>query len=132
MRSLLFAVVALVVAAPLAASAPGEVPNIVSGPGAGLTNYATPVVAVVEGQTVRYQNLDVMGHDVVSDEIGPQDNPWCVRYAAGHCPLFASRIIGLRQVAVVEGVENADPLTVYGFYCSLHAAMRGNLVIVPQ
>lgn len=88
------------------------------------------VVADVDG-TVTLVNADLSAHDVVSDALGPTDNPWCPRYV-GHrfCPLFASPLVGLGGEAVVEGTDQLVPGTTYGFFCSVHSWMTGTLVAV--
>jgi outer membrane protein assembly factor BamB len=85
---------------------------IVSGPGAFLTNYATPVVTVQQGGSVTYTNLDAAQHDVLSVD-----------------GLFGTPLIGAGQQVPVSGVEALPPGS-YGFYCSLHANMQGTLSVV--
>jgi outer membrane protein assembly factor BamB len=98
---------------------PPEVPGgpsggtpIVSGPGAFLTSYATPVATVRQGGSVTYYNLDAAQHDVLSVD-----------------GLFGTPLIGAAQQAPVAGVEALAPGD-YGFYCSLHANMQGTLTVV--
>ena len=102
--------------APPSLPAPPGTPSggtpIVSGPGAFLTNYATPAVTVPQGGTLSYTNLDAAQHDVLSDD-----------------GLFGTPLIGLGQQVPVSGVEALAPGS-YGFYCSLHANMRGTITVI--
>ena len=101
--------------APPAPPAPPGAPvgtPIVSGPGAFLTTYATPVATVRQGGSVTYTNLDAAQHDVVSVD-----------------GLFGTPLIGTGAQAPVAGVESLAPGD-YAFYCSLHANMRGTLSVV--
>ena len=85
--------------------------QIVAGPGAVVTTYATPVVNVPQGGSATFTNLDVAQHDVISDQ-----------------GLFSTPLISLGESAPVAGVEALTPGS-YGFYCSLHRNMTGTLVV---
>ena len=85
--------------------------QIVAGPGAVATTYATPVVSISQGSPVTFTNLDVAQHDVISDD-----------------GLFSTPLISIGQSAPVAGAEALDPGD-YGFYCSLHRNMTGTLVV---
>lgn len=77
---------------------------------AGLT-YATPAVVAAQGDSLRFHNLDLLAHDVVSDR-----------------GLFRSAIIYNGQTTPVPGVESLGPGT-YTFHCSLHSWMKGALTV---
>ncbi len=88
------------------------------------------VVADISG-TLTLTNADIAAHDVISDAVGPTDNPWCWRYVGHHpCPLFASPLIGLGKQAKVEGTDQLVPGTAYTFFCSVHHWMTGTLVAI--
>lgn len=126
---------ALLTAAPLALALPvpaPPLPLVVALPGAWLTNYATPAAVATEGGTLTFVNLDLMTHNVVAfNAYGPGDQPWCINYVAGQCPLFWSRIIGFGEQVEVQGLDNIVPGSVYSYYCAPHPAMRGTLVALP-
>ena len=85
--------------------------QIVAGPGAVVTTYATPVVTISQGSSATFTNLDVAQHDVISDD-----------------GLFTTPLISLGESTPVTGVETLSPGS-YGFYCSLHRNMTGTLVV---
>ncbi|MCA1813467.1 MAG: hypothetical protein LC624_05900 [Halobacteriales archaeon] len=128
--ALLLGVVAL---APLAgAAALPSVPVVLALPGAWLTQYATPAMVVQPGGALGFWNLDVMYHDVVSHELGPAGQAWCMNFQVGHCPLFWSRLANLNEQVPVLGLENAVPGAQYSFYCTKHNdSMQGTLVVLP-
>jgi polyvinyl alcohol dehydrogenase (cytochrome) len=79
---------------------------------AGLT-YATPVVALAQGDSLRFNNLDAAaGHDLVSDVPS----------------LFGSQVIQAGKSSPVQGVFKLKPGT-YAFHCSLHSWMHGELQV---
>ncbi|HEX9684019.1 MAG TPA: PQQ-binding-like beta-propeller repeat protein [Acidimicrobiales bacterium] len=84
----------------------------VAGPGALLTTYATPVVAVGQGEPVTFSNLDIASHDVDSVD-GLWDSP----------------LIGLGESDTIDEIATLSPGQ-YGFFCSLHRNMTGTLVVV--
>jgi plastocyanin len=86
--------------------------QIVAGPGAVATTYATPAVTMPRGGSATFTNLDPIQHDVVSTQPG----------------LFSTPLIGIGQSTPVTGVEALAPGS-YGFYCSLHANMTGTLTV---
>jgi plastocyanin len=64
------------------------------------------------GGSLSFVNTDLPQHDVVSVN-----------------GLFASKLIGIGEVAPVNGVDKlADGA--YGFYCTIHPGMTGTLVVV--
>ena len=113
---------------------PAGVNNIVSGPQGQFYGYLTPVIVASRGGEVSYTNIDLVRHDVVQDPradgvAGPDNQPWCGRFAAGKCPVFWTPLIGLGQTTAVKGLDNIKPGTTYSFYCSLHPGMRGRLLV---
>lgn len=93
--------------------------------------YLGGVTVVDIAGTLTFTNADISAHDVVSDALGPTDNPWCSRYVAHHfCPLFASRLTGLGGQVVVEGTDQLVPGTTYTYFCSVHHWMSGTLVAI--
>lgn len=104
-------------------------------PSAGFQFVPSDVVVDVAG-TLTFTNTDLVGHDVVAFDTGPDTNPWCGRYI-GDCPLFASPIVGLGGRTVVEGTDQlpaSDPLSAttntYAFFCSVHPWMTGTLTTI--
>jgi plastocyanin len=99
--------------------------------------FVPQILPLVSGSTLAFVNTDVAGHDLVSERIGPDDNPWCGppsptsprRFELGTCPLFWSGLtapLGGRRP--VQGVQAAQPGTNYVFVCSIHEDMQGLLV----
>jgi plastocyanin len=124
----------LVLAAAVTASVPAEaaVNLVVAGPGSQATqSYVTPVVVTTVGGPLTFRNQDVQTHNVTSDAVGPDSQPWCEFFAAGGCPLFwsPSTDAGGRE-SQVGGLENAEAGETYGFHCVIHPQVRGTLVVV--
>jgi outer membrane protein assembly factor BamB/plastocyanin len=92
-------------------------PSIVSGPGAASAGYATPTMIAQQGGSLNYVNLDVVQHDVVADEAGPDGQP-----------LFRTPLLGFGQTAPVP-LDKVQAGRSYGFFCSLHPNMRGTLQV---
>lgn len=96
---------------------------VVAAPG-GFTpagTYLTPVVVVQAGgslSSLTFVNPDVDLHDVTSTD----------KDASGS-PLFHSATIEFGETAPVVGVDRLQAGNSYAFYCSLHAWMRGTLVV---
>jgi plastocyanin len=90
---------------------------VISGPGASTYGYLTPVVLATVGGSVSYTNADIARHDVVSEEKGPDG-----------LPLFRSDLAGLGETVPVKGMDRVQAGT-YGFYCSVHPGMKGQLVV---
>lgn len=109
----------------------GVGPVVATGPGGFALGYATPVVVARAGGSLTYINADVAPHDVVSDEYGPGDQPWCRNYPLNKCPMIWSNLISLANSTPVLGLDNAVPGATYTFTCSLHPNMQGTLVISP-
>jgi plastocyanin len=87
-------------------------------PGSTYSTYATPVMVTKPGGPLNFMNFDLPQHDVVSDDKGPD----------GH-PLFQSKLSGLGELAPIEGLDRLKSGQTYGFFCSLHPGMRGNLIV---
>lgn len=93
--------------------------------------YAVTVVVADTAGTLTLTNLDLTAHDLVADELGPTDNPWCPRFVGHHdCPLFASPIAGLGDQVDVEGLAQLEPGTTHEFFCSIHHWMTGTIVAI--
>jgi polyvinyl alcohol dehydrogenase (cytochrome) len=91
---------------------------VVAAPGSTYTSYATPVMTTQVGGPLSFVNLDLPQHDVTADEKGLDGRP-----------LFASRLGGLGEIVPVEGLEKVQSGKTYGFYCSIHPGMRGQLIV---
>jgi hypothetical protein len=72
-----------------------------------------------------------MLHDLVSDDLGGDGQPWCDEFARDACPLFWTPLLGLGGTAPVQGLERASALHVYNFHCLTHSGMTGMLVLAP-
>ena len=96
-----------------AASAAENPVRIIAGPGATIVNYATSRVVYLKGRTLTFTNLDAAPHNVVSKPAG----------------LFSSKLIGLGQSTPVNGVKNLKKGKNYTFVCTLHGAMKGQLLV---
>jgi plastocyanin len=77
--------------------------------------YTTPTVTMDQGERLTFQNLDVVGHDVNSNRLGPDGRR-----------LFRTPVIGPGNETFVEGSQYLTAGS-YGFYCSLHPEMEGTL-----
>lgn len=92
-----------------AAKLPGHVYTL---PGATSLGYTPRIVVILKGSPLTYHNLDIAPHDVRSTAPGK----------------FASPVITIGKTAKVIGVP-ALARGNYGFYCSIHTNMRGNLIV---
>ncbi len=101
---------------PLPDGSPG--PAVVAGPGAFYSTYATPVMVSPVGGPLSFVNNDLPQHDVVAVDRGPDG-----------LPLFRSALIGLGEIAPVEGLDRVEHGRTYAFFCSIHPGMRGTLVV---
>lgn len=138
-RQIIAAAAAVLAVATFAAPARSAVHHVyVSGPGGAFANYTVPVLVVLEGDTAEYRNFDIAAHDVRSVRFGP-DRAWCTQFPfsfpSGRCPLFTSRLISLTQTSRIHGVEDVDvppgeTVGTYDFFCTIHPAMFGKLVVV--
>jgi polyvinyl alcohol dehydrogenase (cytochrome) len=76
--------------------------------------YATPVIALGKGDTLKFTNLDSLAqHDLASDE-----------------GKFQSDLLSAGQSGPVRGVETLPP-GAYPFHCTLHTWMRGVVDVAP-
>lgn len=79
-----------------------------------------PTLTVPEGGRLTFVNLAIAGHSIYSDAWLEEDE----------LRLFNSEVVPFRGVSDVRGVSDLSP-GVYGFFCSNHMGMRGQLRIVP-
>lgn len=78
-------------------------------------------VVVVQGGGLTYMNIDLVeDHSVTSDDIDTSG-----------MRLFDSPRLRFRQSASVTGIASLAPGT-YGFHCSIHESMRGDILVVPR
>jgi plastocyanin len=70
------------------------------------------------GGPLNFLNLDAVQHDVVATTKGPDGNP-----------LFRTKLIGLGETAPVEGLDKTVSGQTYGFFCSIHPGMTGQLLV---
>jgi plastocyanin len=84
---------------------------IVAGPLAFTAGYVTRTAVVLQGQVVKFTNLDLAVHDVRS-----------------YSGLFSSSLVSLGKSTPVNGVSSLLPGK-YGFFCSIHPNMQGNLIV---
>jgi polyvinyl alcohol dehydrogenase (cytochrome) len=74
--------------------------------------YTTPAIVAAQGDTLRFTNFDAAAeHDLDSDDA-----------------LFSSPLIGSGESVLVEGVDKLPPGD-YGFHCSIHSWMVGELAV---
>ena len=111
--SVVMALVAMV--AVLAMLTPANAANgfVVAGPGGASVGYLTRPAVMQRGKNLKFINLDVPLHDVVLT----------------HNSSIRSPLIGLGKQAFVVGA-NTLPKGTFGFYCSIHPNMRGNLKVI--
>jgi hypothetical protein len=100
-----------------------------------LTNsFATPVVVAARAAgPVTLLNEDLQPHNVASDAIGPDTQPWCQFYATGACPLFRAPVTDAAgHQSTVRGLENAEAGISYAFHCELYpdSPMPGTLLVL--
>lgn len=101
---------------------------IVAVPGSYMATYGVPAAVSIPDVPVTFANLDIQGHNVVSDATrAPGSISWCPA-GGGRCPLFRAAFIDLGETAVVEGLESTPP-GIYSFFCSPHPWMTGTLIV---
>ena len=119
---------------------------IVAGPGASRArSFATPVMAVRPGDKTLLVNLDVIWHGIESEDMGPDDRPWCElvdpdlpedplsnprRKPLGECPLFWADAAVVGGTSTVQGLEGVTSGRVYAFQCTTTSGMAGDLFVV--
>jgi plastocyanin len=122
------AALVLAVAAPAASAA-----TVYAGPGAASSSFLTPNVSISAGGTLSFTNLDLVGHDVTSQQT---TRPRRRRHHHHHHhrrpappqPLFKSATVGFGSMTPVNGVEKLQPGS-YPFFCSIHPTMTGVLTV---
>ncbi|HYZ92395.1 MAG TPA: plastocyanin/azurin family copper-binding protein [Actinomycetota bacterium] len=94
--------------------------------------YVTKTIVAPVGGPVVLANADVQPHNVIAFRkylSKKAKRPWCAYYPKGNCPIFWSETIGNGQVTQVQGLDNVKSGTDYTFFCSIHPAMKGTLVV---
>ncbi len=127
----ILAVLALV-AFPLAIASPAGAVAAVAVPGSFASTYATPVVVTNVGGPLTFVNGDVAAHDVTAlEHFLPKKTKesWCKEFPKGKCPLFWSETIDGGQTTNVQGLANLQSGQQYRFFCSVHPAMTGTLIV---
>ena len=119
---------ALTAAAALAVPAsaqplPDGAVQIVAGPQAPATGYATQQVYATAGSVVTFTNLDTTTHDVTSRAT----KTVVVKGKKRQRPLFTGGANGGGSTALVS-TKGLKPGT-YAFFCSLHPGMTGTLTV---
>ncbi len=117
-------------------------------PGSRSTTYATPIVVIQPGEDVTFANTDLFPHDVRSVAMGPDSAPWCGpsepnkpehrirnprRFPLGKCPLLWTPPIALTNGVIetkVFGTNNVKSGTTVDFYCTVHPAMTGKMIVL--
>lgn len=127
-------VIAAAAALTLVVPAPAHAAVAAAAPGGFLAGFATPVVAATQGEAITFVNADVAPHNFVADGVylskkDAKKARWCTAYTAKNCPLFWSATVAAGETADVEGVERLESGKQYPFFCSVHPAMKGTLVI---
>lgn len=79
--------------------------------------YTTTDVTIAPGEALRFQNADLVAHDVSSTQA--KDN--------GE-RLFGSEILRPSESGPVNGTADLQPGQ-YDFFCSLHSSMKGRLTV---
>jgi plastocyanin len=80
------------------------------------------------GQAVTLTNADVTSHDIVSKASRPVRVRYGKRYYTVRVPLFRSELAPSGAQKDVKGVASLKPGS-YEFFCSLHTAMKGTLIV---
>src|SRR5688500_7606353 len=112
-------------------------PYVVAGRSADGFVYYNPVAATPTNGSLTMISADPLDrHNIVSVETGSDDQPWCVNFDAGECPLFWSRLVTALPASggptsEVQGLSAMTPLELYDFYCTLHTEMTGQLLALP-
>jgi plastocyanin len=116
------------------ASLPSHAADLVyaSGPGEQFHGYTVPAIVIRAGDAVTYLNADIANHDVVSDALGP-DTAACVAagYLAGQCPKFWTPLLALGQQSPIFGIDAISAGATLSYRCTIHAAMKGTLAVLP-
>lgn len=120
-------------AAPWSSPATAADLHYVSGPGGTVVGYTLPVMVMRAGDTLTYTNADAAPHDVVATTRKGPDAAWCAlaQFPEGECPLIWTPLLSLGGRSVVYGTENLVPGDQVQFKCTIHANMKGTLVVTP-
>lgn len=109
--------------------------------------FATPFMAVEAGSSPKIVNGDIVWHGIESEEVGPDDQPWCVpldpslpadpvsnprRKPLGACPLFWSDYAVVGGTSSVIGLDDVTPGKVYAYTCTVVPGMGGNLFVLDR
>ncbi|MGH2794071.1 MAG: hypothetical protein ACRDKG_07170 [Actinomycetota bacterium] len=111
--SILIAIVSIVAVLAMLTPASAATGFIVAGPGATSVGYLTRPAILQKGMNLKFVNLDIPQHDVVM----------------AHNTSIRSPLIGVGKQAFVVGA-NTLPKGTFGFFCSIHPNMRGNLRVI--
>ena len=85
-----------------------------------IAGYANPVVVMEQGDALDFTNLDpLLNHNVYEDGVPVTS------------ARFSSATVGGGVTTPVNGVEALEQGT-YGFYCTLHTWMKGQLQVVAE
>jgi len=79
--------------------------------------FGSSVTTIDQGEKVTFQNADISGHDVTSNQTGDDG-----------APLFRSALVSPGTSGPVEGTEYLTTGT-YDFYCSIHPGMEATLEV---
>jgi len=80
-------------------------------------SFGSSVTTIDQGEKVTFQNMDISGHDVTSNQTGDDGSP-----------LFRSALIGPGSSGPVEGTEYLTTGS-YDFFCSVHPGMEATLEV---
>ncbi len=79
--------------------------------------FGSAVTTIDQGEKVTFQNMDIVGHDVTSNQTGDSG-----------APLFRSAFVGPGSSGPVEGTEYLTTGN-YDFFCSVHPGMEATLEV---
>jgi plastocyanin len=82
--------------------------------------FGSAVTTIAQGETVTFQNMDIAGHDVTSNQTGDDG-----------APLFRSALVSPGSSGPVEGTEYLTTGN-YDFYCSIHPGMEAVLEVTSE
>ena len=82
-----------------------------------VNSFSASLTTIDQGEKVTLQNMDVAGHDVVSEKAGDDSKP-----------LFRSDIVAPGSSGPVVGTEYLTTGT-YPFFCSIHPGMESTLEV---
>ena len=79
--------------------------------------FGSAVTTIDQGEKVTFQNMDIAGHDVTSNQTGDDG-----------APLFKSQLVAPGSSGPVEGTEYLTTGS-YDFYCTIHPGMEATLEV---